>query len=80
MGIAAHEAVVGAFAAGRTQPPATIALPNLGEPIRRAADVVERSRQQFGVERSEVDAALETRLSGGRARPTPMGRSRRSRP
>jgi hypothetical protein len=80
MGIAAHEAVVAAFAASRTQPPATIALPNLGEPVRRAAEVLERSRQQFGMERNEVDAAIEIRLSGGRARPTPMGRSRRSRP
>jgi hypothetical protein len=80
MGIAAHEAVVAAFAVGRTQPPATIALPDLEAPIRRAADVVARSREAFGLERSEVDAALEIRLSGGRARPTPMGRSRRTRP
>lgn len=80
MGIAAHEAVVAAFAAGRTQPPATIALPDLSEPIRSASDVVTRSREAFGVERSEVDAALQIRLSGGRARPTPMGRSRRNRP
>jgi hypothetical protein len=80
MGIAAHEAVVAAFAAGRTQPPATIALPDLEAPIRRADDVVAQSRQHFGVERSEVDAALQNRLSGGRARPTPMGRSRRNRP
>lgn len=80
MGIAAHEAVVAAFAAGRTQPPATIALPDLGAPVRRASEVVGRSRQRFGVDRSDVDAALESRLSGGRARPTPMGRSRRSRP
>ena len=80
MGIAAHEAVVAAFAAGRTQPPATIALPDLEPPTRPAAEVLAGSRRAYGVERGEVDAALRIRLSGGRASPTPMGRSRRNRP
>jgi len=80
MGVAAHEAVVAAFAAGRTQPPATIALPDLGPPLRPSSDVLARSRERFGVPRGEVDTALEARLLGGRARPAPMGRSRRTRP
>ena len=80
MGIAAYEAVAACFAAGRTQPPATIALPDLPAPSGSSHDLLERSRKRFGVDRSDVDEAIAVRQLGNRAAPTALGRARRTRP
>jgi Type IV secretory system Conjugative DNA transfer/TraM recognition site of TraD and TraG len=78
MGIAAHEAVVACFAAGRTQPPATIALPDLPEPSGDAAQVRAESRRRFGTPRDDVDAQIATRQRGRQAAAA-LGRARRTR-
>lgn len=80
MGIAAHEAVVACFAAGRTQAPATVALANLAEPCADGGKLRSDSRSRFGVRRNDVDAAIATRQGGKRATPASLGRSRRARP
>jgi hypothetical protein len=76
MGIPAHEAVVSCFAGGMTQPPATIAAAPLGPPVRKASEVYERSRQRYGVDRAEVDAAMLKRQKTSSVN-RPLGRSRR---
>jgi hypothetical protein len=78
MGIAAHEAVVACFAAGRTQSPATVALANLAEPCVDGTELRADSRARFGVRRSDVDAAIAIRQGGKRATPASLGRSRRA--
>jgi hypothetical protein len=76
MGIPAHEAVVSCFARGTTQPPATIATAALTPKVRQADEVYERSRQRYGVDRADVDAAmLERQKTSTVSRP--LGRSRR---
>jgi hypothetical protein len=80
MGIAAYEAVAACFAAGRTQPPATLALPDLPAPSGSSHDLLERSRKRFGVDRNDVDEAIAVRQLGKRAAPTALGRARRTRP
>lgn len=79
MGIAAHEAVVACFAAGRTQPPATIALPDLPAPTGDAEKVRADSRRRFGTPRDDVDMQIATRQRGKQAAAA-LGRARRTRP
>ncbi len=80
MGIAAHEAVVATYAAGRTQPPATIALADLSEPVSDGQVLREASRRRYGTPREEVDAAIAARQRGRQSAPASLGRSRRPRP
>ncbi len=80
MGIAAHEAVVACYAAGRTQPPATIALADLPEPISDGAQLRAASRRRYGKPREEVDAAIAVRQRGRQAAAASLGRARRARP
>jgi hypothetical protein len=80
MGIAAYEAVVACFAAGRTQSPATVALADLSEPCVDGRQLRADSRSRFGVRRGDVDDAIAVRQGGKRATPASLGRSRRARP
>jgi hypothetical protein len=78
MGIAAHEAVVACFAAGRTQPPATIALADLPEPIADASELRAAARAHYGRARKEVDEAIGARQHGRKSNgAAPLGRARR---
>jgi hypothetical protein len=78
MGIPAFEAVVSAFAAGSTQPPATVTTLPPGAPLRAKELVYQGSRQRWGVDRADVDAALAARHQAGRASSGPVGRARRT--
>lgn len=77
MGLDAFEAVVAAFANGRTQPPATVRTLPLDEPLSAASVVKEHSRARFGAERADIEAAIRARLEIGNERNGAIGRSRR---
>lgn len=77
-GIAGYEAVASIFAQGSVQPPATLRTPPLAEPLRRSTDLRRRSRERYGVERSEIESAMHERQRGSRRHgPAPVGRTRR---
>lgn len=78
MGIPAYEAVVSAFAAGSTQPPATITTLPPGRPLRAKKSAYQRSRERWGVARADVEAELVARQQVPR-RAGPVGRTRRNR-
>ncbi len=78
MGIEAFQAIAAVHAGGRTQAPATIlTLPP--EPALRTADEVRaRSRERWGVDRNEIEAARRARVEPPSDSPeTPVGRKRR---
>ncbi|HVF74608.1 MAG TPA: type IV secretion system DNA-binding domain-containing protein [Acidimicrobiales bacterium] len=77
MNLDAYEAVVTAFANGRTQPPSTVRTLPPGEPLRAASVVKEHSRARFGADRADIEAAIRARLHIGRDDGS-IGRSRRS--
>jgi hypothetical protein len=76
MGLDAYEAVVAAFAAGRTQPAATIRTLPLSDPLRSASLVKQQSGTRFGADRADIEAAIRARL--GVATDGAIGRSRRT--
>lgn len=78
MGLDAYEAVVAAFAAGRTQPPATVRTLPPAEPLRAASVVKKHSRARFGADRADIEAALRSRLGIGDRGGDSIGRSRRT--
>ncbi|MDQ1438342.1 MAG: hypothetical protein QOK43_1971 [Acidimicrobiaceae bacterium] len=79
MGLDAFEAVTTVYAAGRTQPAATIRTQPLGPALRPAEAVKARSRQRYGADRPDIEAALQARLRfDGPDNQRPIGRSRRS--
>lgn len=75
-GLGAYEIVVQLFAAGRTQPPVTArSLPPA--PAYSDADAIRRrSRARYGVERSQVEAAMRSRHQSPKS-DAPIGRRRR---
>jgi hypothetical protein len=77
MGINAYEAVVACFASGRTQPPATISLPDLPPATGDGPGLRKHSREHFGVERTMVDQAIAARSSGPRKGAAALGRTSR---
>lgn len=78
MGIPAFEAVASCFAAGSSQPAATIATLPLPKPVRSARELYEVSRANWGVDRAEVEQAIADRQQGHEHEGTPVGRRRRS--
>jgi hypothetical protein len=75
-GIGAFEAVATVFAAGLGQPPVTIKTHPMAGPDADVDAIRERSRQHYGVPRSEVESALRRR--GQTEVPdAPIGRRRR---
>lgn len=78
VGLDPYEAVAAVYAAGRTQPAATIRTLPLGEPLRSADDAKAHSRQSYGADRRNIEAALQARLRlGGPDDGRPIGRLRR---
>lgn len=78
-GLGAYEVVAQVFAAGRTQPPATALTQPLSPACSDGAEIRAASRQQFGVDRDEVEAAISERHQGRRG-PSTIGRRRASTP
>ncbi|MEA3078200.1 MAG: hypothetical protein QOF60_3108 [Actinomycetota bacterium] len=75
MGLDAYEAVVAAFAAGRTHPAATVRTLPLSEPLRSASVIQQQSRARFGADRADIETALRARLGDDRG--GAIGRARR---
>lgn len=78
MDLPAYEALVSAFAAGRVQPTTSIQTEPLGPLLRSAEEVHRLSRERWGVDRADVEAALVTRLHGHRSASPRVGRGPRS--
>lgn len=78
MGLEAFHAIVAVYAAGRTQAPATIRTLPRAEALRAADEVRGVSRERWGVDRADIDAArrarVEVPVDGAE---TPVGRKRR---
>jgi hypothetical protein len=73
-GLAAHEVALRPCIDGATARPVTgLTLP-LPDAVADGAALAHRSREQFGVARVDVEAALQDRLNGS-DRPTPFGRA-----
>jgi hypothetical protein len=62
MGLEAFEALVAAYADGRTQSPATVRTLPSSQPVRDAEVVKQRSRQRHGTNRAAVEQAIQARL------------------
>jgi energy-coupling factor transporter ATP-binding protein EcfA2 len=78
MGIEAFQAIAAVWAGGRTQAPATIRTLPSEEPLRPASEVRSNSRERFGVDRADIDAARRARVEVPvDAADTPVGRKRR---
>lgn len=80
MGLDAFEAIAAVYAAGRTQPAATVrTLPPT--PVLRSAEAIkQRSRQQFGADRADIEAGIRARLHLQTKPNGAIGRTRRVSP
>lgn len=65
MGMRAYEAVLRLCVDGQTRPPVTGRTLPLGEPTQDAFALARFSREQFGTARTDVEAALRTRIEVG---------------
>ena len=78
MGSEAFHATAAVYAAGRTQAPATIRTLPPAEPLRAADEVRGASRERWGIDRADIDAArrarVEVPVDGA---DSPVGRKRR---
>jgi Type IV secretion-system coupling protein DNA-binding domain len=83
MGLAAYEFALRPAVDGQTLTPVTGTTLPLAEPVRDGLTLARASRQRFGVERPDVEAALKARShapgrQAGSPRGTPFGRRRRA--
>jgi hypothetical protein len=76
-GLGAYEVAAQLFAAGATQPVATGLTRPAPAPTADSAALREQSRQRYGVDRAEVEAAIVSRQQGGDP-DAPVGRRRRA--
>ncbi|MFL6137400.1 MAG: type IV secretory system conjugative DNA transfer family protein [Frankiaceae bacterium] len=79
-GIPAYEAVASCFSAGHVQPPTTLRTAPLEPPLRDFEAVRAASRQRWGVDRADVEAALLARQQGQHEPAPRIGRSPRRQP
>lgn len=77
MSLPAYQALVSPFAAGQVQSTTSIRTEPLGPPVRSATDVLRLSRERWGVDRADVEAAMVERLHGLRTPSPRVGRGRR---
>jgi hypothetical protein len=81
MGIDAYHAITAVHAAGRTQAPASIKTLPPDPALRPAAEVRAASRERWGADRTDIDAARRARVDTPTSTvDTPVGRKRRRDP
>ena len=77
MGLDTHEVAIRACIDGNTRIPTTGKTRPLPEPVRDPRELAERSRRRYGVPRTEVEAALRSRIETGKTSSGRIGRTRR---